>query len=111
MAEAPVYEPLRAYVDATSDEDVARVVKDWDRAVEAVTKIVADGGKALGDIPAATLEGAIVDVGAELFARRDAPFGVTTFATDDGAVSARVSADPTVRAKAMLADYLAAGFA
>lgn len=111
MAALPEYEPLRVYVDATSEEDVAKVAEDWPRAVEAVTKIVTDGGKELADIPAATLQGAIVDVGAELYARRDAPFGVTTFATGDGAVAARVSADATVRAKAALADYLEAGFA
>lgn len=111
MAEVPEWEPLRLAVDASGADDLARVEEDWEQAVEAVEKIVTDGGKTLEDIPAATLQGAIVDVGLELYARRDAPLGITTFATGDGAIAARVGADPTARAKARLADYLEAGFA
>lgn len=115
MAEIPEYEPLRSYVDATETADVAFVAKCWAQATKLVTRAIVEGGVAEADIAdtidAEVLEGAIVDCGSELYHRRDAPFGVTTFATSDGAASARVAADPMVRARVMISDYLKAGFA
>jgi hypothetical protein len=111
MADLPVYEPLRVYVDATSTEDVEKVATDWSRAVGLIAKLLLENDCEVGDVDADVLEGAIVDVGAELYARRNAPFGVTTFATGDGTVATRVSADPMVRARATLEPWFAAGFA
>lgn len=105
MADAPEYEPLRRYVDATSEEDVAAVAEDWAQAVALVGKHLLENDTEPGDVDAAVLTGAIVDCGADLYGRRSAPFGVTTFATGEG-VGARVSNDPMMRARAKLAPFL-----
>jgi hypothetical protein len=106
VADASVWEPLRRYVDATSDKDLANVADDWAEAVALLTKYLTENDTTVEDIDPVVWLGAVVDCGSELFHRRNAPFGVTTFATGDGAVGARVSVDPAVRAKTKLADFL-----
>lgn len=115
MADPAPWEALKAYVDAPTEDD-AFVETCYARAEKLVAKEIADGGVTEADIVAGAIDaeiidGAIIDVGAELYQRRNAPFGVTTFATGEGAVGMRVSADPMVRARTMLAPYLKAGFA
>jgi hypothetical protein len=106
VADLPEYEPLRVYVDATGAQDVANVATDWRKAVALVGKFLAEWDKEPGDVDPDVLEGAIVDCGSEIYHRRDAPFGVTAFATPDGPVGTRVSTDPMIRARVMLAPYV-----
>jgi hypothetical protein len=54
---------------------------------------------------------AILECGSELFYRRNAPSGITQFATPDGQSAVRVARDPMVGAYPILAPYMAAGFA
>ena len=62
-------------------------------------------------IPEAVLRRAILEVGSELFHRRQAPNGFPQFATPDGGQAQRIARDPMVAARPILAPFLPMGFA
>ena len=64
----------------------------------------------VGDILTFVQERAVLEVGSELFHRRNAPNGVAQFAALDGA-PIRVARDPMVAARPLLSPYLGGGFA
>jgi hypothetical protein len=117
----PDFTTLKAYVNAASNVHDAFIGDCWDEAVELVGNHV--GGPAmttvqqearaaeLTRVPATVLTRAYLEVGAELYYRRDAPNGVKEFATPDGSASFRVARDPMVGAYPILAPYMSAGFA
>lgn len=61
-------------------------------------------------VPKSILRRAVLEVGSELFHRRQAPNGIAQFATDGGA-PIRVARDPMVAARPLLAPYLGVGIA
>lgn len=61
-------------------------------------------------VPAAVRERAILEVGAELFHRRQAPGGITQFAAEGGA-PVRMARDPMLGAYPLLNRFLPGGFA
>lgn len=61
-------------------------------------------------VPDEVTDRAVLEVGSELFHRKNAPNGVAQFATMDGA-PIRVARDPMVAARPILAPYLGGGFA
>lgn len=61
-------------------------------------------------VPEAVRSRAIIEVGSELFHRKQAPNGISQFAAPDGSPM-RVARDPMNAARAILAPYLPLGFA
>lgn len=98
MATVAQVEALRDYVSAPSSLDT--YLSDClDVAAELV----------LQDAPAATPEAvkarAILEVGAELYHRRNAPNGIKSFGDIDGAGAIRVARDALVAARPLLDPY------
>lgn len=94
-------EALRDYVGTTDDPFVDQC---WDEALALVTAYV---GSAV--VPQVILDRATLEVGSELFHRRNAPNGVAQFASLDGA-PIRVARDPMLGAYPILNRYLVVGF-
>lgn len=90
---------LQEYVQA-SDSDAAYVARCWDEASTLVNGFV---GSSV--VPVDALLRATLEVGSELFHRRNAPNGVAQFATLDGA-PVRVARDPMVGAYPILRHYV-----
>lgn len=61
-------------------------------------------------VPNAVLTRAYLEVGSELYNRRQAPNGISQFTTADGG-AIRVARDPMVAARPILAPFLGLGFA
>lgn len=61
-------------------------------------------------IPETVVDRAVLEVGSELYHRKNAPNGVAQFATMDAA-PIRIARDPMVAARPILAPYLSGGFA
>lgn len=95
---------LQRYVGASSGdtEFVARCL------VEAQALVTRHVGSAI--VPADILSRAVLECGSELYHRRQAPQGVAQFASTEGQ-PVRVSRDPMVAARPILAPYVAGGFA
>ena len=96
-------EALIEYVGADASQ-TAFVESCVDAAVALVSQFVGSS-----DVPAGVLERAILEVGSEMFHRRNAPNGVAQFAVDGSAI--RVARDPMVGAYPLLARYVGGGFA
>lgn len=96
-------EALIEYVGADASQ-TAFVESCVDAAVGLVSQFVGSS-----DVPAGVLERAILEVGSEMFHRRNAPNGVAQFAVDGSAI--RVARDPMVGAYPLLARYVGGGFA
>ena len=62
-------------------------------------------------LPLPIVNRAILEVGAELFHRRQAPSGISQFATPDGSSAVRVARDPMIAARDMLAPFVGRGVA
>lgn len=95
---------LREFVNATSS--------DWPllsacaaEAAELVDAYIGDG-----TVPEPIRNRAIVEVGSELFHRRNAPGGITQFAAE-GTSPVRMARDPMLGAYPILNRYLPAGLA
>jgi len=97
-------EALRAYVGA-SDSDAPYVGTCWDEAEALVTRFVGSA-----TVPASIIERTTLEVGSELFHRRQAPNGIAQFASFDGA-AVRVARDPMVGAYPLLARFMGLAFA
>ncbi len=70
--------------------------------------LVADDGSTV-EVPDEITDRAVLEVGSELYHRRNAPQGVAQFAALDGA-PVRIARDPMVAARPILAPYLGGGF-
>lgn len=74
-------------------------------AAAGTASVLADG------VPQSIMRRAILEVGAELFHRRQAPNGITQFAMPNGPAPVRVARDPLVAARDLLAPFLGPGIA
>lgn len=78
----------------------------WEQAAALVSRHV---GAAV--VPLAISERATLEVGAELFYRRDTKNGISQFASIDGGQGMRVARDPMVAAYPILTPYVGRGIA
>ena len=90
---------LKAYVGAASSDD-AYVEECWDTAQDLVASYVRSA-----KIPTHVLKRAYLEVGSELFHRRNAPMGVSQYATYDGA-PIQTARDPLVGVYHLLNRYM-----
>lgn len=101
---------LLAYVasdgPAPSQSEEAYAGACWAQAAELVTRHVG-----IAEVPAAILDRATLEVGAELFHRRSAPNGISQFASPDTGAAIRVARDPMVAAYPLLAPFVGRGIA
>lgn len=95
---------LQEYVGAP-DSDAAFVEQCWDEATALVNQYVGDE-----TIPVAVLDRAFLEVGSELYHRRQAPNGIAQFASMDGS-PVRVARDPMVGAYPILNRFMVVGIA
>lgn len=95
---------LKAYVGASTTD--AFVETCWVEAEELVTQYVGP----TTFVPEPVLRRACLEVGSELYHRREAPNGVAQFATLDSA-PIRVARDPMVGAYPILNRFTGGGFA
>jgi len=111
---------LAAYVSpgvTLSTEVQGFVDSCWAEAEALVSRHVATVGGEFGEdtsveVPAAILNRAKIEVGAELYYRRSAPNGIKQFATPEGGGTAvRVARDPMLAAYPILAPYVGLGLA
>ena len=95
---------LQEYVGAP-DSDAAYVEQCWDEATSLVSVYVGDI-----EIPIAILDRATLEVGSELYHRRQAPNGIAQFSSMDG-TPVRVARDPMLGAYPLLNRYIGLGAA
>jgi hypothetical protein len=101
------WERLKGYVRSQAGDD-AFVQSCWAEATQLVEDACKDvEGNAI-DVPISVRDRAKVEVGSELFHRRQAPNGVAQFATADGN-PVRVARDPMVGAWPILRPYIGLG--
>lgn len=93
------WEDLKAYVGASVDDD-AFVEDCWKTAQDLVASYVKSN-----KIPPNVLKRVYLEVGSELFQRRNAPLGVSQYATADGA-PARIARDPLAGVYPLLNRYM-----
>lgn len=99
---------LQNYVGAP-DSDSVYVETCWEEALELVTVYVGTQTPVVA-IPDNVLDRAILEVGSELYHRRQAPNGISQFASFDG-TAVRVARDPMLSAYPILQRYLQLGMA
>jgi hypothetical protein len=102
------YTNLESYVGADSS-DSAYVEQCWAEALSLVSVYVGTITPVVA-IPTEILDRAALEVGSELYHRRQAPNGVSQFASFDGA-PIRVARDPMLSAYPILQRYLGLGVA
>jgi hypothetical protein len=102
------YTNLESYVGADTS-DSAYVEQCWGEALSLVSAYVGTVDP-VQVIPAEILDRAALEVGSELYHRRQAPNGVSQFASFDGA-PIRVARDPMLSAYPLLQRYLGLGVA
>lgn len=94
---------LEAYVGSNT-EDSAFVASCFAQATALVSNFV---GTQV--VPPVIVDRAVLEVGAELFHRRQAPNGVAQYTTYDGA-PVRIARDPMVAAYPILSRFMVVGF-
>lgn len=94
---------LATYVGA-SDASSAFVDDCWDEAAALVARYVGQV-----EVPAVIIKRATIEVGSELFHRKQAPNGIAQFASPDGGAAVRVARDPMVAAYPLLSPYVGLG--
>lgn len=99
---------LAEYVGA-HESDAAYVEQCWDEADSLVTAYLGSIDPVIA-VPLAIQDRAILEVGSELYHRRNAPNGVAQFSTFDGA-PVRVARDPMLGAYPLLQRYIGLGVA
>lgn len=105
---------LRTYVGASAVDD-AFIAACLATAKSLIAVHV--GAEVIGGIisesvvPEPVLDRATLEVGSELFHRRQAPNGIAQFASPDGGQGVRVARDPMVAARPILAPFVPLGFA
>lgn len=100
---AVVAADLRGYVHTTEVDD-AFLTKCLAEAVALVGTFVGDVA-----VPEAIKDRAVLEVGSELFHRRQAPNGVAQFAMELGAAPVRIARDPMVGAYPLLVPFMGPG--
>lgn len=95
---------LQEYVGAP-DSDATFVEQCWDEATSLVDQFVGEE-----TVPETVLDRAYLEVGSELYHRRQAPNGIAQFSSMDGA-PVRVARDPMVGAYPILVRFMAPGLA
>jgi hypothetical protein len=90
---------LKAYVGASSTDD-AYVEECWDTSKDLVASYIAST-----KVPVGVLKRCYLEVGSELFNRRNAPMGVAQYATYDGA-PLNTARDPLVGVYPLLNRYM-----
>lgn len=93
---------LQEYVGAP-ETDAAFIEQCWDEATALVTQFI--GAET---IPVAIIDRATLEVGSELYHRRQAPNGIAQFASMDGS-PIRVARDPMLGAYPLLQRYMVLG--
>lgn len=88
--------------DRSSVPDTAYATQCWAEAQALVTVAL---GASASLVPEPILDRATLEVGSELYHRRNAPNGISQFATTDGA-PIRVARDPMVGAWPLLKPYM-----
>lgn len=101
----PRIEQLRLYCGAAAT-DAGFVAECLGQADALVTRFVGQV-----TVPSAILDRAVIEVGSELFHRRQAPNGIAQFATADGASPIRVARDPMIAAYPILQPFTGVGIA
>lgn len=94
---------LRGYVSATEADD-AFLDKCVAEAVALVEAYVADV-----EVPEAIEDRAVLEVGSELYHRRQAPNGVAQFGLELGSAPVRIARDPMVGAYPLLSPFMGPG--
>lgn len=105
---------LRAYVGASPADDtfVDACLVTATALIAAHCGVEVVGGIISGStVPEPVLDRSTLEVGSELFHRRQAPNGISQFASPDGGQAVRVARDPMVSARPILAPFLPLGFA
>lgn len=103
---------LADYVGATADDYIGDCVGVADAMVTTFLAghcLIGDDDEPDG-IPGDVVDRAVLEVGSELYHRKNAPNGVAQFATMD-APPIRIARDPMVAARPILAAYVLGGFA
>lgn len=80
-------------------------------AEQAVSLVARYLGTRAESVPVSVVRRAQLEVASELFYRKDAPNGITQFATPDGGTGIRVARDPMLGAYPILDRFLPGGFA
>jgi hypothetical protein len=99
---------LAEYVGAP-ETDAAYVEQCWDEATSLVSAYIGTIDPVIA-VPIAIEERATLEVGSELYHRRQAPNGVAQFSSFDGA-PIRVARDPMLGAYPLLQRYIGLGVA
>lgn len=97
-------EDLKDYVGASGADD-DYIESCWDNATELVDQFIGDSS-----VPDDVYDRACLEVGSELFHRRQAPNGVAQFQTLEGA-PVRVARNPMLGAYPLLQPYVGLGVA
>lgn len=86
--------------------------RDAEYAQDCVDTAIALVDKHIGsaDVPAAIRRRGILEAGSELFHRKNAPNGISQFATPDGKSPVRVARDPMLSVYPLLAEFVGMGF-
>ncbi|QRY40851.1 hypothetical protein JVX92_00720 [Microbacterium hominis] len=113
MASEELVSKLTAYVKSgthsVSTADAAFLEDSLDEAIALVNN---ECGTAIDRVPVAVLYRAYLECGSELYQRKNAPQGVTQFASPDGGTTpVRTSRDPMSGARLILRPFLGGGFA
>jgi hypothetical protein len=90
---------LKAYVGASSNDD-AYVEECWNTSKDLVASYIAST-----KVPVGVLKRCYLEVGSELYNRRNAPMGVSQYATYDGA-PINTARDPLVGVYPLLNRYM-----
>ena len=98
----PTVEDLRNYVGALPSDD-AFLMECLSQASALVSQYTHGS-----TVPMSVLEGVLLQVGAELFNRRNAPSGIAQFSSLDG-TPMRVAKDPLTSSYALLNRYITGG--
>ena len=101
----PRIEKLRIYCGAPAT-DVSFVTECVEQATALVTRFVGQAS-----VPTAIVDRAVLEVGSELFHRKQAPNGIAQFATADGQSPIRVARDPMIAAYPILQPFTGVGIA
>lgn len=101
----PRIEQLRLYCSApVSDE--AFVADCINQSVALVERFIGEAS-----VPSAIVDRAVLEVGSELYHRKQAPNGIAQFATADGQSAIRVARDPMIAAYPILQPFTGVGIA
>lgn len=95
---------LIEYVEAESPSATQFATECWDQATALVSTYTGES-----DVPESVKDRAILEVGAELYNRKNAPNGITQFGDLTSGQGIRVARNPMVAAYPLLAPYVGGG--